>query len=200
MTTLAASFGASACGRTDMGRSPSLVVIDRLEAASGARPGEFGGTLDSDVITNVQRTVNGQQQTVATIFNDLGRASMRVLLRDQGGPGSPAVPTGVNAVTFTRYRVEFERSDGRNTQGVDVPYAFDSSFTVTVPESGTATVAFELVRHVAKQEAPLATLVSNANIISTIAKVTFYGRDLAGNDVVATGSIGVFFGNFGDPQ
>jgi len=183
-----------------MGRSPSLVVIDRLEAASGARPGDFGGTLDSDVITNVQRTVNGQQVTVPTIFNDLGRASMRVLLRDLGSSGSPAVPTGVNAVTFTRYRVEFERSDGRNTPGVDVPYGFDSSFTVTVPESGTATVGFELVRHVAKQEAPLATLVSNANIISTIAKVTFYGRDLAGNDVVATGSIGVFFGNFGDPQ
>jgi hypothetical protein len=37
-------------------------------------------------------------------------------------------------------------------------------------------------------------------MISTIADVTFYGRDQAGNDVSATGSIGIDFGNFGDPQ
>jgi len=30
--------------------------------------------------------------------------------------------------------------------------------------------------------------------------VTFYGHDQAGNDISATGSIGVEFGNFGDPE
>jgi len=30
--------------------------------------------------------------------------------------------------------------------------------------------------------------------------VTFYGRDQAGNDVSATGSIGIVFGNFADPN
>jgi hypothetical protein len=33
-------------------------------------------------------------------------------------------------------------------------------------------------------------------VLSTIADVTFYGRDQAGNDVTAVGSIGVNFGDF----
>ena len=39
-----------------------------------------------------------------------------------------------------------------------------------------------------------------ARTISTIAEVTFYGRDQAGNEVSATGMLSVNFGDFGDPQ
>ncbi len=197
---LTVALGSTACGRADLGRSPSQVVIDTLDGASGAKPGDFGGTVASDVITNVKRSVNGQQIDVPTIFNDFGRVKMRLVLRDQGTPGSTAIPSALNGITFTRYRVAYVRTDGRNTEGVDVPYGFDSGLTVTVPPTGDATATFELVRHVAKQEAPLATLATNSAIISTIAQVSFYGKDLAGNEVVATGSIGVLFGNFGDPQ
>ena len=38
-----------------------------------------------------------------------------------------------------------------------------------------------------------------SSIIATIAEVTFYGHDQAGNDLSATGTIGVNFGNFADP-
>jgi hypothetical protein len=46
----------------------------------------------------------------------------------------------------------------------------------------------------------LSNLRSNggARFISTIAEVTFYGRDLAGNDIEATGTIQVNFGDFVD--
>ena len=50
---LLASLGASACGRSGLGRSPSQVVIDTLEGASGAKPDTFGSTLLSDVVTQV---------------------------------------------------------------------------------------------------------------------------------------------------
>lgn len=200
VAALTASLGATACGRTDLGRSPSQVVIDSMEAASGAEPDEFVGNLMSDVVTLVDVTINGQEQTVSTVFNDLGRVTMRVLLRDAGSTASPTVPTGLNGVTFSRYRVEYRRSDGRNQQGVDVPYSFDSAMTITVPPTGTVTAPFELVRNVAKREAPLAALANNPTIISMIIEVTFYGQDLAGNDVVAKGSIGAAFGNFADPE
>ena len=39
-----------------------------------------------------------------------------------------------------------------------------------------------------------------AQLISTVAEITFYGKDQAGNDVVATGTMSVNFGDFGDPQ
>ena len=63
-----------------------------------------------------------------------------------------------------------------------------------------ATAHFELVRIIAKQEAPLRALQANGVLITTIAEVSFYGRDQAGNEVTAVGSIGVTFGNFGDPE
>ena len=181
------------------GRAPVMVTISSLEAASGAEPDEFGGTLNSDVITLVKRDVNGQQVDVPTIFNDVARVTVGLTLRDPGF-GASASPSALNQVTFNRYRVTYQRADGRNTPGVEVPYPFDSAVTFTVPSTGTATAGFELVRHTAKQEAPLRALVSNSVILSTIAEVTLYGRDQAGNEVIATGNIGIFFGNFGDPQ
>jgi hypothetical protein len=104
----------------------------------------------------------------------------------------------LNAVTITRYRVEYRRSDGRNAQGTDIPYAFDSGLTVTIDGSKSAT--FQIVRHTAKAEAPLKALAINGEIISTIAYVTFYGHDQAGNDVSASASMGIDFGNFADPD
>jgi hypothetical protein len=189
------------CGKmaTDS-RSPVQLTLLTLEAASGAMPDEFGSTLHSDVITNIQQTIGGQQVSVPTIFGDNGAASFAIVLKDPGSdPSSPVAPSALNAVTITRYRVVYRRTDGRNTPGVDVPYPFDSAVTVTVTGDGGST-GFQLVRTSAKQEAPLRLLVNNPDIISTIADVTFYGRDQAGNDVSATGSIGIDFGNFGDPQ
>jgi len=192
-----AALASAGCGDlATQGRSPVQLQIMSLEAASGADPEEFGASLHSDVITNVEQTVNGEQVTVPTIFNDNGAAAFALVMKDQGSPASPGP---LNAVTITRYRVVYRRTDGHNLQGVDVPYAFDSAVTVTIGGDGGST-GFQLVRTSAKQEAPLRALVNNPDIISTIADVTFYGRDQAGNDISATGSIGVDFGNFGDPQ
>ena len=95
--------------------------------------------------------------------------------------------------------MRFIRADGRTVQGVDVPYAFDGGLTVTVG-ADEATAAFTLVRHIAKREAPLAALAVNGVILSTIAEVTFYGRDQTGRAVSATGRLSVDFGNFADKK
>jgi hypothetical protein len=197
---LAATLAAG-CGEVARsGRSPVQIVVVALEGASGAESDEFGGTLRSDVVTLVQRQVNGESVQVPTTFDDAGRVTMRLVLKDQGVPGSVASPSLLNAVTINRYRVRYIRSDGRNVEGTDVPYAFDSAATFTVPPDGDVTAGFTLVRHTSKFEAPLAALASSAVIISTIAEVTFYGQDMAGNEVISTANIGIFFGNFGDPQ
>ena len=108
------------------------------------------------------------------------------------------VPGPVNVITIDRYHVDYVRADGRNTPGVDVPYGFDGAVTVTVSEA-TTTFGFSLVRVVAKEEAPLVQLKNSASFISVLARVTFYGHDQAGNEVTATGSIQIDFGNYGDP-
>lgn len=195
------AVASAGCGElATQGRSPSQLVILSLSAAPGASPSQFGANLLSDVVTNVEQTVGGQQVSSPTVFNDVGAVEFGLILKDPGNdPATPAAPGALNAVTITRYRVVYRRADGRNAPGVDVPFSFDSGVTVTVTTDGGST-GFELVRSSAKLEAPLRALTNNPDIISTIAEVTFYGHDQAGNDVSATGMIGVNFANFADSE
>jgi hypothetical protein len=182
-----AALGVTGCGEyVRSSRSPSQLVIDSLTArAGGTTQSPPGTTLLSDVMTD-----NG------SIFNDTGSVTLRLQLRDPGVPGVASAPSAINEITITRYRVVYRRADGRNTPGVDVPQPFDSAFTVTVPADGTKDGGFDLVRHAAKLEAPLSTLRSGETFITSIAEVTFYGHDQAGNELSVTGSIGITFGNF----
>ena len=194
---LLAAVAASGCGDyVREGRGPVTATVALMQAAPGVTPDALGGTLSSDVITYVKKTIGGVEVLVPTIFNDVGSATLTVELKNP----SLTQPTTVNQVTFTHYHVEFIRSDGQNRPGIDVPYAFDSAVTVTSTPGAPGTAGFELVRHTAKTEAPLVALADNLQFITTIARVTFYGKDHAGNDVTAAGQMGVTFGNFGDPD
>ncbi|OFW43963.1 MAG: hypothetical protein A3J29_09950 [Acidobacteria bacterium RIFCSPLOWO2_12_FULL_67_14b] len=185
------------------GKSPAYLIIESLAAASGAETSlTFTSQLNSDVQTLVDQTIGGVTIKVPTVFNDSGRASFRLALKNPGSALSPTTPSTINEITITRYRVDFKRADGRNRPGEDVPYGFDGAVTVTVPAGGTATVGFDLVRHTMKFEPPLRNLINSGGLfqINTIADITFYGRDQAGNEVSVTGSITVNFGDFGDPS
>lgn len=182
------------------GRAPVYLVIDSLGAISG---GAASGTATGFLQSDVQRLLTTPEPCTATApcattFSDSGTATFHLALKDIGSVASPAAPSTNNQVTITRYRVNYRRADGRNTPGVDVPYGFDGGGTITVPASGTASFGFELVRHAAKGEAPLVQLINNPTIITAIAEVTFYGQDLVGNEIQATGNIQVDFGNFAD--
>lgn len=196
---LALAAAAASCGDVvRQGRSPAFLVIDSLQAAPGATPGTLGSFLLSDVQNIV---TSGGTCTPATpcptIFNDVGQAVLRLDLKNIGTTASPTTPTTNNEVTISRYRITYRRADGRNVPGLDVPYGFDGAVTITVPAVGTASVGFEIVRHDAKIESPLAQLVTNGAIITTLADVTFYGQDRVGNAVTVMGTIQVDFGNFG---
>ena len=203
LAVLAAALGAAACGEVARtGRSPAYLILDRLEGANGAVPDEFSTFVPSDVLTLVRKTVDGNEVRVPTIFIDPGRVTLRVGLKNPGTAVVPTTPSPLNAITVTHYRVVYRRTDGRNTQGVDVPYSFDGGMTMTVPEDQGAVGFFELVRIIAKDEAPLRRLVNNGGVefISAIAEVTFFGRDQAGNEVSASGSISITFADYGDPD
>jgi hypothetical protein len=186
----AALIGTSACSDTVReGRSPAYLIIQQIDAASAAEEDDFSNELSSDV------------QTHGGVFEDLGRATFRLALRDIGPVGSPASPTSNNFITVNRYTVSYRRTDGRNQPGVDVPYAFEGAGTVTVGAADVA-MSFVLVRAQAKLEAPLMNLRGGGQsvLIGTIADVTFYGKDQTGNDVSVTGSIAVNFADWADPD
>ncbi len=185
---LAAPLAGCTAGQTT-GVAPSFLIIDELGGASGADPSAFGGTLQSDVVTN------------GGIFEDPGRVAFRLALKDPGAGEAPTTPSTMNFITVNRYRVRYLRSDGKNTPGVDVPHPFDGAITATVGDTITS-ATLVLVRVQAKVEAPLAALASLGGqvAISTIAEVTFFGRDQAGREVSVTGNIGVTFADWADPD
>ena len=158
------------------GDGSSYLVITSLTGGS-----DNDSTVESDVLSDD-----------GTIFTDVGQATMQLVMKDQGGPG----PSPVNAITITQYRVEYIRTDGRNTPGVDVPFGFTGGAAVTI--TGTGSVDFTLVRIQAKLEAPLKALggFGGAQVISTVARITFFGRDQAGHEVSVTGNIDVTFANW----
>lgn len=184
------------------GRAPVMLVITQLDAHKG-NESEFVTPLLSDVETFISVQIDGEQVRVPTIFNDIGRAQFRVEVKDQSsliGSPNPVTTSPLNAITLTRYRVTFRRSDGRNTPGVDVPFGFDGAVTSTIQPETAGSVIFDLVRHASKMEPPLRQMIGGGglNVISTIAEVTFFGRDQNGNEVTATGSLDVVFSDFGD--
>jgi hypothetical protein len=183
------------CGNVvRQGRSPVFLVIDSLSAARGSAPTNFASGLLSDVVTNVTAPPPCSPTTPCpTTFNDLGQAVLSLAMKNVS-----VEPTTNNQVTITRYRVDYNRTDGRNIPGLDVPYGFDGASTVTIAPGSTATVGFEIVRNAAKQEAPLVQLIYGGNIVDTIATVTFYGTDQVGNAVSISGTIRVSFANFAD--
>ena len=182
------------------GKAPVMLIIETLGGASGANPSDFVTPLLSDVRTVVD--------DVPTVFNDVGRASIRVELKDQSGgivrdplnPVTAPSPTAMNAVTITRYRVTYRRADGRNAPGVDVPFGFDGAVTTTIQPGNAGEVIFDLVRHTSKSEPPLRNLIAGGGVrfINAVAEVTFFGRDQNGNEVMVTGMMDVIFGDFAD--
>jgi hypothetical protein len=182
------------------GSSPVYLVIDLLQGQRGAATlGTASNPLISDVITNVTAPAPcSATAPCPTIFGDAGQVTLRAPLKDLGTGGTTLAPTSNNEVTISRLHVQYTRADGRNTPGVDVPFGFDSAITGTIPASGTLQLGFELVRNVAKQEAPLVQLRTSNNFISAIATITFYGTDRVGNNIQVTGQMQIEFGNFGD--
>jgi hypothetical protein len=185
---LAAPLASCTSAQTD-GVSPAYLIIEQLLGAPGAEPDRMDGTLQSDVLTD------------GFIFEDEGAVSFTLALRDPGAAGAPTSPSTANFITVTRYRVKYSRTDGRNTPGVDVPHPFEGGMTVTVG-SGGATASLVIVRLQAKFEAPLLALrqLGGQVAISTIAEVTFFGKDQAGREVSVGGSIGVNFADWADPD
>jgi hypothetical protein len=178
---LAAALVASSCSEVvRTGTGSSYLVLTSLQSSSGS------SVVQSDV-RNVDAATGAQ-----SVVNDNATATFQVLMKDPGG----LAPTAVNAITITQYHVAYTRSDGRNTEGVGVPFAFDGAVTQTIPGGSGGSVAFTLVRNQAKLEAPLAAMAQSNIPTTMIATVTFYGHDGSGREVSVTGSIEVTFANF----
>ncbi len=181
-------LGAVSCNElVQASRSSTILVIERIAGKAGGAAGDPVNTfLNSDVAT-----------ASGGVLPDIGRVSTRLAFKSPGTSENPASPTSANWITITGYRVVYQRSDGRDDEGRDVPYRFEGGMTMTTTDTGTA--EFTLVRAQAKLEEPLISLRNGGGAVtfSVIAEITFFGHDQTGAAISADGTIGISFGDFG---
>ena len=167
--------------------SESLLVVQNIT----------GVDIDGNTVNYLQSDVQkiDSQTGQPYIIADAAKATLKVSLLDP----TPGVQSSqYNSITINRYVVSYSRSDGHNTPGVDIPYSFEGSLSNLIDVGSTATIAFIIVREVAKLEPPLINLVEGGEegVLQVTAKVDFYGQDMANNKVKATGYLNIFFANY----
>lgn len=124
--------------------------------------------------------------------------------------------TAVEHTYLEHYEVRYFRTDGHNTEGVDVPYRVTGPLgnqrfhTVAAGEEVELETIITIVRHQAKLEPPLrnlripragdsgSVLVPQQAIFTAIAEITIHGRTVQGETLRAVGRVPVTFGDFAD--
>jgi len=147
-----------------------------------------------------------------SIINDDVQVSVNAFRKNNNADLSTSP---VQHMYLERYEVRYFRSDGRNQEGVDVPYRITGPLgnvrfhTITQSEL-ELTVPITIVRHQAKLEPPLRNLRfvagtdtgteqdGGAVVMTTIAEITVHARTVQGDALVAVGNVQVSFSNFAD--
>jgi hypothetical protein len=173
-----------------------IMRIVGLQGEPGSEEQDSGDVLFSD--------------TCCGIINDNIVISLDSVLKNPNNPNVNAF----SDITLERYEIRYLRSDGRNVEGVDVPFHITGPLSSRLLEvGGTTDVSVVGVRHQAKLEPPLKNLegvftsdsgnpsfsgfiVSGAGIVSTIGEVTVHGRTTSGQAVRAVGRIQIVFADF----
>ena len=159
---------------------------------------------DSPVLFRIA-AINGGE-TVVSDVSAIGTDTVSVVLAVRPkNPLNTNVPQVAEAVFVEQYRVSFSRTDGRNVEGVDVPYSFSGALATVVDigigSDANVTITIPLVRLQAKQESPLRNLRSLVSPtvagqqqtggvlvprVTMIAEISIFGRTVAGEAVSDT--------------
>jgi hypothetical protein len=177
-------------------------------AVSGCVPG-YVKENDSPVLFRIVSINSGQTlvSDVSTVAPDV--VTVTVAVRPKN-PLNTNVPQVAEAVIVEQYRVRFFRTDGRDVEGVDVPFSFTGGITTAVDigtgSAANVALAIPLIRVQAKQESPLRNLRSLVAVggqqttggvlvprVTMTAEITIFGRTIAGEAVSDTGRVTIDF-------
>lgn len=181
-----ALFAAYACNPIENESTSSTLLI--IESLTGLDlEGLDSNLCKSDVL------VTDSQTGSATVVADLGKA----VLSSQPLAPNPVLGNSVyQDIQLHKISISYSRADGHNAPGIDVPYPFEVGVSSTIRVGTLTAVTFTLVREAAKVERPLVGLRGTMEVIEVTAAVVFYGKDLSGRTVKATGYIPVTFADF----
>ena len=175
---VAAALALGGCSAAYVENSEASVLL-QITAING------GAQLDSDVR-------NGEFST----FVCENEVDVKVKVANKNPNGTTAPSSGVQ---LESYEIRFTRSDGRGTEGVDVPYRVTGNLALTVDVGNEAVFPLEVVRRQAKLDPPL-TNISQTTILTVSAQVTLYGRTVSEKRVSSSARFQIDFADFGDKE
>ena len=198
-----------------------VLVLITAAASTGCTP-DWATSNETPYILEIARITGADGDPFLSdvsfpIFNDEAEVTVN-LFRKNNNPAMSVSP--VEHVYLTRYEVRYFRTDGRDVEGVDVPYRTTGplgNLRFHTPGPGGEgevenVINITLVRHQAKLEPPLANLrggtltdsnlfqLPNAAVLTLIAEVTIFGETVQGKGLKATGNVQVTFADFPDAQ
>ncbi len=184
-----AALAALACNPIENNtQSASLLTVVSMTGLDiSAKDANF---TQSDVL--VTDSTTGQ----TTITDDVAKAT---LTASTLAPNPPAGTSQYNDIQLDKLIVSYTRTDGRNFEGVDVPYTYEQNLSQVIRVGEQVTITFIIVRAAAKQEPPLIGLRAGATrgeLLYTNARIVFYAHDLAGKKITVTGYLPVEFADF----
>jgi len=173
-----------------------ILHVSQVTGQSGDADFKEAGTLFSDVII----CKSGKP---CTIVNDNAGLTLTAFAKN---PNDSTVGGAFNTITLTNYKVEYTRTDGHNIPGVDVPFAISGPMGIDVSVGGTTTTSIVVVRHTAKEEAPLQAIAGDIEtnngqpntILVVVAHITVFGTTVNGQGVSTTADLEIHFGDFGN--
>lgn len=108
----------------------------------------------------------------------------------------PIVPGGTykTSVMIDRYTITYT-----SPEGDPVPAAFEGRLAVVCEVDASVDIEIVAVRAEAKTVPPLSLLEDTLNVYWAVAEIRFFGHDLNGEGVEATGYISIYFADWADP-
>ena len=195
-----------------------LVAITAGCVPDWARQNETGLLMEISEIVTLQGDEDLEGSVLLSDvdpdFNDDARLTVALFRKDP----TVGVVSPLESVRLESYQVRYFRTDGHSVEGFDVPHRITGPLATTLVlppslnEVEEAEVIVTLVRHQAKHEAPLINLVGirggntgllvpGQGIITTVAEITIYGRQVtSGEPLSATGRVQVTFADFADEE
>lgn len=178
-------FFLSTCTIHEDHQSNSILLVTSITGHTDA--GDIADFLESDVFEDLD----------STYVADIITATLEAKLKEPESIGLG--PSYQNRVNIHSYDVSYTYVDSNMSPvpSPNVPTTFTGRLSQQVDIDGTVDIDFVVVRAQAKTVSPLIN-IAGADTMQIVARITFYGEDIAGNPIEATGYLTIYFANFLD--
>ncbi len=166
-------------------QSNSILLVASITGHTDG--GDAASFLQSDVVEEID----------GTYVADIISATLEAKLKSP--EDIPPGPSYLNRINIHSYDVSYTFVDTNivPVPSPNAPASFTGRLSEQIDIDGSLDVDFIVVRELAKTAAPLAT-IGGTQTLQVVARITFYGEDIAGNHVEATGYITIYFAQYID--